>query len=239
MCEPFRRISWRSVPRSTVCRRRSSSSSSGVRRPGARSARHRISSTSRLPRPASRSWSMRRALSGAARTRRSVLVASAAARSRRVTVSASGPSRSTSGAISTRPEAPGVVEQELATVAEGDAGPHPLLVEDAGPVLQPVERLAPVDHEPAGHAEAHTEGGATLGVEQQELAAPAGRAEGAADQGRPQPLGRGATPAVARVDHPHPGDLAVQTPLGQLPVELDFEDLGHRRTVSDPRRVAE
>ena len=55
MCEPPRRPSWRRVARSDLCRARSSSSLRGVRRPGSSPARHRISSASRFPIPATRS----------------------------------------------------------------------------------------------------------------------------------------------------------------------------------------
>ncbi len=136
-------------------------------------------------------------------------------------------------------ETAGVVHRQIATVLEGDAGPHPLLLEDPGPVAQPVESLVSVDHQASGHAEAHAEGRPVRGVEQEELAPSTRLGEGAADQGGPEALRRRAAPAVAGVDHPDPRDRPAQGLLGQDPVQLDFEDLGHRRTVSDHPGVAE
>ena len=78
---------------------------SGVRRPGARSARQRISSANRLPTPAKRSWSMRRAFSGAtvAAARPGADAPGPHASHVRKPSSASGPRRSSSGASSMDP----------------------------------------------------------------------------------------------------------------------------------------
>ena len=189
MCEPPRRDNWRSVARSAACSRRSSSSSSGVRRPGASSARHRISSASRLPTPASRSWSMSRALSGppsravpGSRRQRGLELAPCDRERVR-------PEPALVGRELDRAEAARVVQQEVAPVVEGDAHPHPFVVEDARPVAEAVECLVPVDHQAARHAEAQAQRRAPVGVEQQQLPPPASRGERAADQGRPQPCG--------------------------------------------------
>ena len=132
-----------------------------------------------------------------------------------------------------RAEASRVVHQELAPVVEGEAGPHPLLVEHSWSVTQPVERLVAVDHQAARHAEAQAQGRPPVGVEEEKFSNAPGRTEGAADQRRPEPRRGRPAAAVAGVDHPRPGDRPVQRSLGTGPVELDFEDLGHRGKVSD------
>ena len=130
-------------------------------------------------------------------------------------------------------EASRIVQEELAAVLEGDAHTHPFVVEDPGTVTEPVERLTPVDDQPTRHAEPDPERRACVGVEQEELAAPTRSGERMADEGRPEPRRRCPATAVAGVDHPRPGHRPVERLLGEGPVELDFEDLGHGRKVSD------
>ena len=141
MCEPPRRASWRSVARSERWSSPSSSSVSGVRRPGARPARQRISSASRLPTPARRSWSMSRALRGAAVPSRPGPIGERAAQLAQRGRHGVGPEPVLVGCDLERAEAPRVVHQEIPPVFEGDAGPHPLLVEDTRAVAQAVQGL--------------------------------------------------------------------------------------------------
>ncbi len=124
------------------------------------------------------------------------------------------------------------MEEEEAPVLEEDAGPYPLVAEDPRSVEQAIESFVPVDGQAPGHTEADAEGGA-VGVEQHQLAPAPRRREGAAHQGGTQSLGRRATASVACVHHPDLRDRALEGPLGEDPVALDFEDLGHRRTVPE------
>ena len=87
--------SWSRSPRATE--RTSSSVSEFAVRAGSTPARNSTSSTSRLPSPAIRDWSMSTAFTGAR------LPASRSRRNGRRTVAASGPSRSSSGSSSTAP----------------------------------------------------------------------------------------------------------------------------------------
>jgi coenzyme F420 hydrogenase subunit beta len=171
---------------------------------------------------------MKRALSGAAIPDRPGGMASAQRNCQRVRTETTLVGRQLE-----RAEAAWVVHEKLATVVEGEAGPHPLLVEDTGPVAQPVERLVAVDHKAPGHAEAQTKGRPRVRVEEEQFANAPGRVEGTADERGPEPgRGRPTTP-VTGVDHPCPGDRPVQRRLGADPVELHFEDLGHGGKVSD------
>ena len=124
------------------------------------------------------------------------------------------------------------MEEKGAPVLEEDTGPHPLVSEHPGSVEEAIECLLPVQSQAPGHAEADAEGG-TVGVEQHQLAPAPRLREGAPDQGGTQALGRRAAPPVARIHHPDLGDRALEGLLGEDPVALDFEDLGHGRTVPE------
>ena len=233
MCEPPRRSSSRRVERSALCNVRSSSSSSGVRRPGsnagppqdlvgqqvAHAGQALLVHQPRLER-GDRARPRRRRQRGAhvgERGRQRV-----------------GPEPVLVGRQLEGAEAPRVVQLERAPVDEVHPGPHPLLVEDARAVAQPVERLLAVDDQPARHAEADAERRPAVGVEQHELAPAPRLGELVPGQGGPEARGRRPPTPVAGVDHPDLGHRAVQRLLGQGPVALDFEDLGHGRKVSDP-----
>ncbi len=123
----------------------------------------------------------------------------------------------------------------MTTVREGDTGPHPFGIEDAWSIDEAVERLLAVDHQAARHPEADPEGRTVLGVEQHELAPPAGLGEGAPPQGAPKTAGRGAPSPVAGIDHPRPFDSSVEGLLGEAAVELDFENFGHDSDRTGPR----
>ena len=66
----------------------------------------------------------------------------------------------------------------------------------------------------------------------------AGPRQGAADERRSEPRRCRPAAAVLGVDHPRPRDRPVQRCFGTDPVELHFEDLGHRGKVSDRYRPA-
>ena len=200
-----------------LCNMRSSSSFKGVRRPGSNPARHRISSANKLPMPATRSWSISRALSGAEGADR----AGSSPAQPAIRPGADERVRTEAGLVRgelERTETPGVMEQEVATVGEREAGPDPLVIEYPWPVEQAVQRFHPVDHQTACHAEANTEGRAVIGIEEQELAPAPRLREGVADQGTPQPAGGRASPPVAGIHHPDVVDRAVEALLGQAAV---------------------
>lgn len=63
-------------------------------------------------------------------------------------------------------EPPRIVEQKMPAVSKSQAGPHPLVVEDPRAIEQAIERLLPVHHQTAGHAETNAERRTIICVEE-------------------------------------------------------------------------
>ena len=130
---------------------RSSGDSPPAGRAGSRPARHRISSASRLPIPATRAWSSSRALSGAVLAPRAGVELGRRQRQR------VGAEPRLVGVERHAAEPPGVAQAQLGAVGEAQREAVPARLVAAARVLQPLDRRGPVDQQAAGHAEAQPE----------------------------------------------------------------------------------
>lgn len=128
-----------------------------------------------------------------------------------------------------RSQSPRVTEQQRPARAEPYREPGPARIRVTLEVIQPIVRGAPVDEHSAGHPEVQTEHRTgAIGVEEQQLAAPAGGNESAADQLLREPVGVEPALQIPRVGRAQRGDATTQgVALDQLPRGLQFQDLRH------------
>ena len=130
-------------------------------------------------------------------------------------------------------EAAGVAHPQVSAVGEADDEPVPGLDLPVGGVLQVVDAGGAVDEEPAGHAEPQSEDGSVVaGVERDPLAGAPGGEEVPPYEGVGEDGGRQPALQPPGIGGDHLGDLPFQGPLGELPVRLDLDELGHGGSVS-------